>query len=497
MPAHPRARAGRWCTCRTRASSTCTAPPPRSACRRRRASSTTARSTASSARTAASGPSARCVALRIAKGFLYAATGWLPALVSARARDRWLQNLRVLAWHLRGRPPARGSRRRAAEGARDEGARHGRRRLRRLAPGGRAAGARATRCACSTRSAAQVHGAERGAPGASLARGRADASATCATARRSARALDGVEVVFHQAAAVGVGQSMYEIERYVSANSARRRGAARGARRAPRRRSSGSSSPRRCRSTARAPTATPAGSARVPAAAPRRAVRGARAGSSSDEAGGALTPAPTPGDASRSQPTSVYAVTKRDHEELFLTVGAAYGIPTVALRYFNVYGPRQALSNPYTGVVAIFSARLLNGRAPLIFEDGLQSRDFVHVSDIVQANLLALEQRRRRRPRLQRRHGPRDDGPATSPRSWRASSSVPRRAGAAGPLPRRRRPPLHRRRLARSARELGYEPRRAPRGGHEGAARVAAHARRRGSRRRGDPRARRARGLAR
>ncbi|GIW10493.1 MAG: hypothetical protein KatS3mg061_1550 [Dehalococcoidia bacterium] len=90
------------------------------------------------------------------------------------------------------------------------------------------------------------------------------------------------------------------------------------------------------------------------------------------------------------QPTSVYAVSKRDQEELFLAVGRAYGIPTVALRFFNVYGPRQALTNPYTGVAAIFSARLLAGRPPVVYEDGEQTRDFVHVSDIVQANLLAL-----------------------------------------------------------------------------------------------------------
>jgi dTDP-L-rhamnose 4-epimerase len=87
----------------------------------------------------------------------------------------------------------------------------------------------------------------------------------------------------------------------------------------------------------------------------------------------------------------VYAITKRDHEELFVTVGRAYGVPTVALRYFNVYGPRQSLANPYTGVAAIFSSRLLNGEPPLIFEDGKQSRDFIHVSDVVRANLLALE----------------------------------------------------------------------------------------------------------
>jgi len=90
-------------------------------------------------------------------------------------------------------------------------------------------------------------------------------------------------------------------------------------------------------------------------------------------------------------PTSVYAITKRDQEELCHTVGKAYGIPTVALRYFNVYGPRQSLSNPYTGVCAIFSGRILNNKPPLIFEDGNQTRDFVHVSDVVQANILALE----------------------------------------------------------------------------------------------------------
>ena len=96
-------------------------------------------------------------------------------------------------------------------------------------------------------------------------------------------------------------------------------------------------------------------------------------------------------------PDIVYAVTKRDHEEHCLVVGAAYGIPTVALRFFNVYGPGQALSNPYTGVAAIFASRLLNSNAAVIFEDGRQSRDFIHVSDIVEGILLALELRRRRR----------------------------------------------------------------------------------------------------
>jgi len=91
------------------------------------------------------------------------------------------------------------------------------------------------------------------------------------------------------------------------------------------------------------------------------------------------------------RPTSIYAITKRDQEEMALSIGREYHIPVVALRYFNIFGPRQSLSNPYTGVAAIFSSRLLNGNEPVVFEDGLQLRDFVHISDIVQANLLASE----------------------------------------------------------------------------------------------------------
>lgn len=89
--------------------------------------------------------------------------------------------------------------------------------------------------------------------------------------------------------------------------------------------------------------------------------------------------------------SSVYAITKYDQEQLCMNVGQAYNIPVTALRLFNVYGPRQALSNPYTGVMAIFSSRLLNGKPPLIYEDGLQQRDFVHVKDVAKAFVLALE----------------------------------------------------------------------------------------------------------
>jgi dTDP-L-rhamnose 4-epimerase len=88
--------------------------------------------------------------------------------------------------------------------------------------------------------------------------------------------------------------------------------------------------------------------------------------------------------------SSVYALGKFDQERLCLLFGAAYHVPTVALRFFNVYGPYQALSNPYTGVLAIFASRLLNGRSPLIFEDGEQRRDFVSVHDVARACALAL-----------------------------------------------------------------------------------------------------------
>ncbi|HWE11740.1 MAG TPA: SDR family NAD(P)-dependent oxidoreductase [Solirubrobacteraceae bacterium] len=88
---------------------------------------------------------------------------------------------------------------------------------------------------------------------------------------------------------------------------------------------------------------------------------------------------------------SMYALGKFDQEQMCLMFGAAYDIPTVALRFFNVYGTDQALSNPYTGVLAIFASRLLNDRPPLIFEDGHQRRDFVSVHDVVQACTLAMQ----------------------------------------------------------------------------------------------------------
>ncbi len=109
-----------------------------------------------------------------------------------------------------------------------------------------------------------------------------------------------------------------------------------------------------------------------------------------DDAGAPLTPVPTVESKTPSL-ASVYALSKYAQERMSLMIGQAYGIPTTALRFFNVYGPRQALSNPYTGVLAIFAARLLNGKPPRIFEDGKQRRDFVHVGDVAEACRLAYE----------------------------------------------------------------------------------------------------------
>jgi dTDP-L-rhamnose 4-epimerase len=106
--------------------------------------------------------------------------------------------------------------------------------------------------------------------------------------------------------------------------------------------------------------------------------------------GRTLIPAPT-AESKPLQRTSVYAITKKAQEELALCFGAAYRVPTLALRFFNVYGSRQSLSNPYTGVAAIFLSRLKNGRAPIIYEDGAQSRDFIHVHDAADGVVAALD----------------------------------------------------------------------------------------------------------
>jgi dTDP-L-rhamnose 4-epimerase len=205
-----------------------------------------------------------------------------------------------------------------------------------------------------------------------------------------ARALDDVDVVFHQAAAVGVAQSMYEIDRYVLRNTQATAVLLqaiidRQDRRPLERLLVASSMSiygegeyRLADGTQFAPRPRP------------DAQLAERVWEIFGPDGEPVDAVPTTEDKPL-QPTSVYALSKRDQEEYCLLVGDTYGIPTVALRYFNIYGPRQALSNPYTGVAAIFGSCLANGAAPTVYEDGRQTRDFVHVGDIVEANMLALD----------------------------------------------------------------------------------------------------------
>jgi dTDP-L-rhamnose 4-epimerase len=204
------------------------------------------------------------------------------------------------------------------------------------------------------------------------------------------KALDGIDAVYHEAAEVGVGQSMYEIVRYVKANDL---GTAVLLEEIIKR-------PGQFRKLVVASSMSIYGEGAYfcescdktiyPQLRSSEQLEAHRWELECETCGAELKPSGTTEEKTLF-PTSVYAVSKQDQEQYCLSVGRAYKIPTVALRYFNVYGTRQALSNPYTGVCAIFSARLMNDERPVIFEDGGQTRDFVHVSDIVQANLLALE----------------------------------------------------------------------------------------------------------
>jgi dTDP-L-rhamnose 4-epimerase len=200
------------------------------------------------------------------------------------------------------------------------------------------------------------------------------------------RALTGVSKVVHLAAVVGVGQSMYAIDRYVSVNDYGTAVLFQQLIENPVKRVVVASSMsiygeglyrdadgRLVEDVVRVP--------RVKPDDPWDPL---------DAGGRPLVPVPTP-EWKRPTLASVYALTKYVQERLTLTVAPAYGMEGVALRLWNAYGPGQALSNPYTGVLAIFASRLHNGQPPMIFEDGRQRRDFVHVEDVAQAFVLALE----------------------------------------------------------------------------------------------------------
>ena len=198
-------------------------------------------------------------------------------------------------------------------------------------------------------------------------------------------ALKGCDSVLHLAAEVGVGQSMYAVDRYTSVNDY------------------GTAvlfqqliaHPVRKVVTASSMSIYGEGLYRdADGGLHEEVVRTGRSKQGgwdpTDAQGRALTPVPTP-EGKRPALASVYALGKYVQERLTLTVSPAYGMACAALRLWNVYGPGQALSNPYTGVLAIFSSRIANGQPPMVFEDGEQRRDFVHVSDVAQAFALALE----------------------------------------------------------------------------------------------------------
>jgi len=205
------------------------------------------------------------------------------------------------------------------------------------------------------------------------------------------KCLEDVEVVFHEAAGVGVGQSMYQVLKYVKSNSLGIATlldiVANGE--APKLKKmiipssmsiygEGAYSCEKCGLV-------------YPAERTAEMLEKHQWDPVCPSCKGKLEPVPVT-EEKPLVPTSVYAVTKRDHEELSLSVGKAYDVSTFALRYFNVYGSRQALTNPYTGVAAIFCGNLLRGATPNIFEDGNQMRDFIHINDIVEANLACLNE---------------------------------------------------------------------------------------------------------
>ena len=204
------------------------------------------------------------------------------------------------------------------------------------------------------------------------------------------KALDGVDAVIHDAAMVGVGQSQYQIHRYVNVNT------------------TGTANLLDLIVTEKLPVQRllmassmsiygeglyrrPSDGKEIsPFLRPDEQLEKEDFEMRDPETGEALEAMQTP----ETKPlycTSVYALSKKDQEEYSLIVGRTHGLPVVACRYFNVYGPRQSLSNPYTGVAAIFSSRIKNGNPPLIYEDGRQSRDFIDVRDLVSAKLFLLE----------------------------------------------------------------------------------------------------------
>lgn len=197
------------------------------------------------------------------------------------------------------------------------------------------------------------------------------------------------DIVFHEAAAVGIGQSMYEIRRYTENNLM------------------GTANllhilvnePHHVSKVLVASSMSSYGEGQYgckncgvvfPPIRPESQLRQHRWELICQACGSELVSVPTP-ETKSLHPNSIYAINKATQEQMVMAVCTAYSIPAVSLRYFNVYGPRQSLSNPYTGVAAIFMSRIKNNKPPVIYEDGLQTRDFISVHDVARANMLAME----------------------------------------------------------------------------------------------------------
>lgn len=193
------------------------------------------------------------------------------------------------------------------------------------------------------------------------------------------------EIIFHEASAVGVGQSQYEIKKYVDVNIG------------------GTANllnvlvneKHKVKKLLVAASMSSYGEGKYECAKcgivrPALRSEGAEWEPKCPNCRDAIRSVPTDEDAQQNC-NSIYAFTKKAQEDMCLMIGKAYGIPSVSLRYFNVYGPRQSLSNPYTGVAAIFMSRIKNNNRPVVYEDGLQTRDFISVHDVVKVNIMAME----------------------------------------------------------------------------------------------------------
>lgn len=203
------------------------------------------------------------------------------------------------------------------------------------------------------------------------------------------KVIQGMDLIIHDAAEVGVGQSMYSIDQYISTNV----------------QGTGVlwdilvNDKHSIEKVLVSSSMSIYGEGRyvcrvhgvlAPDPRPENQLREGQWELLCPECGDPLKPSPTD-EEKELNCTSVYAQSKKDQEVYSLMIGKAHGIPTVACRYFNCYGPRQSLNNPYTGVGAIFCSSIKNDQSPLIYEDGQQMRDFIHVKDLVRGRLCALD----------------------------------------------------------------------------------------------------------